>query len=165
MSALSEFFLHSSPAVVYIEGIEITHSAFSGTHRLVRNANSLALTHEDTIDYDYTYVPLRIKTLASNTDLGQEMEITIGDLGDIIATELQNVSDANKMYEKPIVTYRCWRSDDLTEPLFGPVRLRIDGLSLTKEGAAFRAKAASYNIVRTGETYRVERFPMLEALL
>jgi hypothetical protein len=35
---------------------------------------------------------------------------------------------------------------------------------MTKEGCSFRAKAASYNIVRTGETYRVEAFPMLQAL-
>ncbi len=68
------------------------------------------------------------------------------------------------MMTKPTAKYRVYRSDDLTDPIFGPVNLRIDAVTLTRDSAAFKAKSASYNVIRTGEVYRTDRFPMLESI-
>ena len=66
---------------------------------------------------------------------------------------------------RPIVKYRTYRSDDLTQPIFGPVTLEIATLAMTREGASFDARAPSLNVNRTGEVYSLTRFPMLRALL
>lgn len=165
MTALSDFFFNSSPSVVYLELLEIKHPNFGADYRLVRNAvNNLFVTHEDSLSWTYEFTPMTIKPLGSTTDLDQVIEITLGDVGQIIATELKAVANANGMLTKPTAAYRVYRSDDLTFPLYGPVRLRLDGVSMTKDGVKFQAKAASYNIVRTGEQYRTDRFPMLESV-
>lgn len=165
MTALSDFFFNSRPSVVYLELLEIKHPNFGADYRLVRNAvNGVFVTHEDSLSWTYDFMPMQIKPLGASTDLDQVIEITLGDVGQVISKEIKNVMTANGMLTKPTAAYRVYRSDDLDAPLFGPVRLRIDGVSLTKEGAKFQAKAASYNIVRTGEIYRTDRFPMLESV-
>jgi hypothetical protein len=165
VTALSEFFFNSRPSIIYLEGLEIIHANFSQTYRLIRNsAKTLSLTHEGAVGpFDYVFAPIAIKPLGSNTDLDQEIEVTLGDVGQIIAAELKRVSDANQMMVKPIVKYRVWRSDDLTDPLLFAT-LQIDAVSLTQETAAFKARSAAYNLVRTGEVYRIDRFPMLESV-
>jgi hypothetical protein len=166
MTAYSAFFLGSSPTIVQLELMELTHPKFSQTFRLVRNAvNGVTVTHEGGAGpFAYTYLPMRIKPLGSQTDLDQELEITIGDLGDIIPAELDRVATGNAFFIKPSLVYRTYRSDDLTTPLFGPFTFRVDGVTFTKQGAAFKARAAQFNQTRTGDTYRIERFPMLEPL-
>ena len=67
--------------------------------------------------------------------------------------------------EKPRVVYRTYRSDDLTRPLFGPIVLEVDSFAFNREGSTFTAKAPSLNINKTGELYRLERFPMLRGFL
>lgn len=167
--ALSQFFFSSKPSVVYLECVELYHPNFavSGqTFRLVRNsASDLSLTHEGPAGpFTYTFAPMTIKPLSASSDLDQDIEITLGDVGDFIATELQNVMNSNGMLTRPTAKYRVYRSDDFSAPLFGPINLRIDGLSMNREGASFKAKSASYNIVRTGEIYRTDRFPMLASV-
>jgi hypothetical protein len=166
MSAYSEFFLSSPPVVAQLELLEITHPSFSETHRLVRNrVGGVTVTHEGPDGpYDYTDVPMAIKALGSGTDLDQSIEVTLGDLGEIIPAELSLIAAANTTQIKPLLKYRTYRSDDLDEPLFGPVSLRVDAIALNKEGATFKARAASFNVARTGETYNLLRFPMLRPL-
>lgn len=166
MTALSGFFLNTRPSVIYLEVLELIHPKFSQTYRLVKNADrNLSLTHEGPAGpFTYSLAPLTIRPLGSDTDLDQEIEVVLGDVGEIMATEIQAVSDANAMMTKPTAKYRVYRSDDFSAPLFGPVNLRIDAVTLTTESAAFKAKSASYNIVRTGEVYRTDRFPMLESV-
>jgi hypothetical protein len=109
-------------------------------------------------------MPMKIRRLGSNTDLDQDIEVTLGDLGQVIPSEIQLITDANTFQVKPLLKYRTYRSDDPAAPLFGPVSLRIDAIAMTKEGTTFLAKAASFNVARTGETYHVLRFPMLGPL-
>lgn len=168
MSDYSEFFLSSPPETAQLDLLEITHPNFSQTYRLVRNHpenGGVTVMHEGAVGpFAYTYMPMRIKAIGSTTNLDQELEVTLGDLGLVIPTEIQAITDANGFRTKPLLKYRTYRSDDLTAPIYGPVTLRIDGVTLTKEGCAFRAKSASLNRVRTGETYDLLRFPMLGPL-
>lgn len=66
---------------------------------------------------------------------------------------------------KPVVLYRTFRSDDLTQPLYGPVQFQIDSIAFKKEGATMQCSAPRLNITSTGETYSMNRFPMLRGFL
>jgi uncharacterized protein DUF1833 len=166
MSAYSEFFLSTPQAIVMLELLELSHPSFTQSYFLARNCRKegVTVTHEDASSHVYTYMPLQIKPLGSQSDMDQEIEITIGDVGEVLPLEIEAVANANGFEVKPTAKYRAYRSDDLTAPIFGPVSLRVDGLSFNKQGAAFRAKAAAFNVVRTGELYRIERFPTLDPL-
>jgi hypothetical protein len=167
MSTYSEFFLNTRPDVVQLDLVEISHPNFTQTYNIVRNAVAgVSVTHEGPAGpFDYQYVPMRLVPLSASTDMDQEIEITLGDVGEIMQQELDAVSDANGFQTKPTVVYRTYRHDDLSAPLFGPVTLTVNGMTLTREGSVFRAQAASFNLSRTGATYRVERFPMLEGVV
>ena len=113
----------------------------------------------------FDYYPLRIEDNGTRDDLDQSFTITLGDLGDILPSELDNVADAGSFNVKPSVIYRTYRSDDLSRPLFGPVTLEVESFAFNREGSTFTAKAPSLNINKTGELYKLERFPMLRGFL
>lgn len=158
MSEFSEFALGSAPSVVRLDTIEISHPDFSQTYRLVRNAPAGITADGD----DYEYCDMHVLPIASTDDLVQALSITLGDVGDIIATEIKAVWAANGMNTRPALTYRAFRSDDLDAPIAGTERvLEIASVTTTREGAAFEAQAPELNANRTGELYTVEDFPML----
>ena len=161
-----EFFLNARAAVISIECLEISHASFSKTYRIVRNSTrGLTVTHEDGLEYEYEYYPLKLENLGARDDLDSGFAVNIGDAGGIIAGEVARVLADDSSLEKPCVTYRAYRSDDLSRPMDGPRRLQITAASYKKEGATFEAKAPSLNINRTGEHYRMDRFPSLRGFL
>ncbi len=162
----SEFFLKSSGSVVQLECLEISHSAFTKTYRVVRNAtNGITVRYEDGVLYAHTYYPLQVQSLGARGDLDQGLQINLGDLGEVLPTELDAVTSANGFGEKPIVKYRTFRSDDLNSILFGPLVLEVKTFSFNREGSTFEAKAPSLNINKTGELYKIDRFSMLRGFL
>lgn len=166
MSDYSEFFLNSKSSIVQLELLEISHSDFTQTYRIVRNAtNGVSVTLETSAQAFFTYYPLRIENNGAKDDLDQSFTFTLGDLGELLPKELDAVASANGFSEKPRVVYRTYRSDDLTKPLFGPILLEVESFAFNREGASFTAKAPSLNINKTGEVYRLERFPMLRGFL
>lgn len=166
MSNYSEFFLNSKSSVVQLELIEISHSKFTKTYRVVRNAmQGVTVTLETEAQATFDYYPLRIENNGSRDDLDQSFTITLGDLGEVLPLELDSVASQDGFGEKPRVVYRTYRSDDLTRPLFGPVILEVESFAFNREGSTFTAKAPSLNINKTGELYLLERFPMLRGFL
>ena len=166
MSADSEFFLNSKSSVVQLELIEISHSKFTQTYRVVRNAmQGVTVTLETEAQATFDYYPLRIENNGSKDDLDQSFTITLGDLGEVLPQELDSVASQDGFAEKPRVLYRTYRSDDLTRPLFGPILLEVESFAFNREGSSFTAKAPSLNINKTGELYLLERFPMLRGFL
>lgn len=166
MSRYSEFFLNSRSSVVQLELLEISHSAFTKVYRIVRNAVSgIDVVLENGRTERFDYYPLRIENNGSRDDLDQSLTITLGDLGDVLPEELDNVASNAGFSERPVVTYRTYRSDDLSQPLFGPVILEVDSFAFNREGSTFTAKAPSLNVNKTGELYKLERFPMLRGFL
>lgn len=129
------------------------------------------MTHEDDSGpFNYGYLPMQIKTLGTTSSLDQQMEITLGDVGTILATEMSLVAAANGFQTKPQLVYREYRSDEFTVidgdpvyfgPMFGPFTLEINALAFNKQGCVFTAKPPQFNRTRTGEIYDVGRFPML----
>lgn len=166
MSAYSEYFLNSESSVVQLETIEISHSAFTQPYYIVRNATlGVTVTLEDDTDQEFTYYPLKVTPLSSLDNLDQSIRIDLGDLGEVLPLELDAVSDALGFSEKPVVKYRIYRSDDLSAPLVGPLLLEVTTFTFSREGSSFEAQAPSLNINRTGEAYKIARFPMLRGFL
>jgi hypothetical protein len=161
MSEASEFFLGSAPSVIRLDTLELSHPDFSQTYRLVRQAPLGATTI--VLDGDtYEYCPMRVMPIAAGDDLVQALSITLGDVGDIIATEIDAVWEANAMGTRPTITYRAFRSDDLDAPIAGSERvLDLVSVTTTRDGASFEAQAQELNASRTGILYSVESFPML----
>lgn len=166
MSAYTEFFLGSKASVVQLELLEISHPAFTKTYRIVRNAKAgVTVTLETAAVEFFEWYPLRVSTVGARDDLTQSLRVDIGDLGEILPLELDGVATADQFDVKPVVLYRTYRSDDLTTPLFGPLRLEITTFAFKREGASFEAKAPELNVSRTGELYKLDRFPMLRGFL
>jgi len=162
MSKYTEYFLNSSSAIVQLELIEIIHPNFSKTYRIVRNATlGITVKLEDGNYYTFNYCPLQVSLSNEQNNLDQTITIQLGDLGEIVPLELDNVNAANGFGIKPILKYRTYRSDDLDNVLNGPFILEIKTFSFTRDGANFEAKAPSLNINKTGEMYSIDRFPML----
>lgn len=170
MSLLSQFFLGSSPAIRQFDCLEITHPNFSQTYRLVRNARfklplnkfGVEVTHEGPAGpFEYEYTPMKIKPVGSGSDMSQSLAVVLGDVGQIIAKEVGIVTEANGMNTRPVLKFRTYRSDDLTQPMFGPLVLELSRVTRTEEGASFEAHAPLINHSRTGVLYTITQFPML----
>lgn len=164
--ALADFFLNSDSDIIQYDTLEIQHPDFSKFYRLVRNnVRGLTANHEDGFPLFFAYYPLRIDGAGARSDLDYAITITFGDLGEVLPQELENVYRKDGFAVKPIIRYRAYRSDDLSEPMFGPIELEIGTISFDSTGCKFEAKAPELNINATGEVYRFDRFPMMRGIL
>lgn len=166
MSEYTEFFLNNSGSVVELECLEITHPSFTKAYRIVRNASDgVTVTHENATTHFYQYYPVKIKSSGERGDLDQGVQILLGDLSEVLPPEIDAVTDADDFATKPVVKYRTYRSDNLTTVMFGPLILEVVTFSFTRQASTFEARAPQLNINKTGELYKIERFPMLRGLL
>jgi len=163
----TEFFLGSNSKVAELETLQISHPNLSRTYWIVRNMRGgMTATLEGGVDTaTFEYYPLKIAQRGVRADLDQGFSISIGDLGQTLPQELDAIEAANGFAVKPVVKYRTYRSDHLTEPLYGPVRVEIKSVTMGAEGATLEAVAPGLNSSKTGELYRIDRFPMLRGLL
>lgn len=165
MSDYDAFFLSSPASVVELELFEIEHPSFTQVYRYVRNATEgVTVTLEDDSVESFTYLPMRVRPTGSSDDLDQTLRFELGDLGEVLPTELDAVLSTNGARIRPTVRYRVYRSDDLTQPLFGPILMEVPSMSFAA-GCTFEARAPSLNVNRTGELYRIDRFPMMRGLM
>lgn len=161
------YFLNSRSSVVQLETVEISHPAFSKTYHIVRNASKgITATLETGNTAVFEYYPLKLVPQHARDDLDHSISITFGDLGEVLPLELDRVMNmAGGLQIKPTVKYRVYRSDDLTAPLYGPLKLEVEAFTFNKEGSTFEAKAPAVNLTRTGEVYSLVRFPALRGFL
>lgn len=166
MSDYSEFFLNTPARVVQLELLEIFHPSFSKIYRIVRNdRKGITVTLETGEVVAFQYYPLKITKSNTDDTLDQIFQIAIGDLGELIPNEIDRVLEAGTSNIKPTLFYRVYRSDDLTVPLLGPLRLEIIELPMSRDGSSFAAQAPSVNRNQTGEIYDLTRFPGLRGFL
>lgn len=163
---IADFYLGSTRNIIQYELLEISHPSFTKVYRIVRNNRSgLTVTLEDSSTGVFEYLPLKLTNSGARDDLDTGISVSFGDLGQVLPKELDRV-DADDSYNvMPTVLYRTYRSDDLTAPLIGPYRLVVQSIAQNQSGATFNAAAPGLNIGKTGELYRVDRFPMLRGLL
>lgn len=165
-SAALSYFLNSYRDVVNLDLFEISHPAFTQVYRRVRNhRDGVTVTLETGEVAVFDWYPLQIVEMSDQADLDNGLQIAFGDLGEVLPRELDAVTAADAMDVKPLVIYRTYRSDDLSAPLIGPIRLEATNFSFSKEGATFEATAPYVNRNRTGETYNLAKYPMLRGFL
>lgn len=160
------FFLNSPSKVYPFETLQISHPTFSQTYWIVRNAmNGITATLEDGTQQVFTYYPLTLSASGASDDLDQTLTITLGDLGEMIPQEIDRCVAAGTMGTRPLVVYRVYRSDNLTAPIDGPFSYEVTTLGTKKAGSTITAGAPRLNLNQTGESYRMDRFPMLRGFL
>lgn len=161
------FFLDSHSDVFQQHLIEVAHPNFTKTHRVVATDPSGVTVHLSDAegDADFEYFPLKIRRSAERGDLDQGLRVDLGDVGTVWPQELDAVKAADGHGTKPTLRYWSYRSDDLTKPLFGPLRLEVSDFSYTEGGVSFEATAPKLNSLGTGETYLIRRFTMLRGTL
>lgn len=167
MTAYTEYFLNSRSSVVQLELIEITHPNFTQPYRIVRNARdgvTVDLSPTE-LAVPFIYYPAKVQSLGARDDLDAAIRVDLGDLGEVVPGEVDAVSAAGGFGTKPQVRYWAFRSDDLTQPIFGPLHLEIVSFGFNDQGASFEARAPALNSNKTGERYTLERFPMLRGLI
>ena len=166
MSDFTEFYFSSDSDIVQYELIEISHSNFSQTYYIVRNnPNGVTVTLENDIEQDFEYYPIKLTPLGQKEDLDFGIKVEFGDLGEVLPIEIDLVNAANGFDEKPALIYRSYRSDNLVAPLEDPLHLEVSGLDFSDSSVTLDAQAPRVNMNRTGEFYRIDRFPMLAAFL
>lgn len=161
------FFLDSHADVFQQALIEVSHPNFSKVHRIVATdpgGLTVTLSPEEG-DATFDYYPLKVRRSAEQGDLDQGVRVDLGDIGTVWPQELDRVKAADGSSTKPVFRYWTYRSDDLTKPLFGPLRLEVTDFSYTEDGVSFEAMAPRLNNLGTGETYLILRFPMLRGTL
>ncbi|WGO87973.1 DUF1833 family protein [Acinetobacter pittii] len=162
MSDIKEFHLDSSPSVVLLECIEVKHSLWPNPLRYVtNNANGITVTHEDSTQAVYEYMPLAIQKGKTSDDLDQSINITIGELGQIVPQLIKIILDANSE-EKPQVIYRSYLSSDLTAPVDVIYGLEVETMNQDYQACTFEAVAQRLNSVGTGRIYTTDMFPSLK---
>lgn len=167
MPSLTAFFLDSRARDIEYETLTIFDPSFSKTYRIVRNSRlGLTATLETSETVFFEYYPLKMVRPGDKDDLDQTYQMTLGDLGDLLAKEIRRKRAAGTMHIKPICTYRTYSSADLSAPLRGPEVLEIPQITgLTPEGSEFEARPPRVDNTRTGEIYSLARFPMLRGVL
>ncbi len=162
-----EFFLNSQADIVSLETLEISHPDFSQVYRFVRNNTSgLTAKIETGATVSYQYVPVAIRQGEMIDNLDFSLEVEVGDTGEILPSELDRLETGlNGFTTKPLLVYRTYRSDDLDNVLFGPLKLEIVSLTANKIGCKIEAVAPRLNLNKTGEFYTIGRFPMLRGFL
>ncbi|MFZ1074800.1 MAG: DUF1833 family protein [Minisyncoccia bacterium] len=167
------FFLNSASSVAHLETVEINHPSFlrgnndSGkTYSIVRNAMyGLTATLETGVSRNFLYYPLALTPTGATDDLDQKIKVSLGDLGDLLSVERDNVVAAGTTGTKPTMTYRVYRSDDLSTPIDGPFTYEIPAIARKRDGASFEAGAPKLNTNQTGEIYSITKFPMLRGFV
>ncbi len=159
-------FFFGSQNVPQFDTLEITHPSFSKAWYLVRNNTyGLDAKLETGVAVQFEWCPMRLSSLEDFGSLDYGMNVTLGELGEILPEELERARAADTLRIRPTVIYRAYRADQLDRPMIGPIRLEAQAISRTREGAAFDAVAPSLNVSVTGELYRTDRFEMLLGFL
>lgn len=162
-----DYFLNRPGSVHEIECIEVSHPDFSKTYYVQSyDEEGLTLTHEDGTSHQYAYEPLEIERANTSDDLDQKINITLGDLGQQLSRDLKKIKAGSNAHIKPQVRYRLYRSDNLSKPLTSLQVLQVPGRTRDQNGiSTFAAEAIQLNNSKTGETYTLDRFPLLGGLL
>ena len=168
---IKDFHLDSVSSVVLLETLEIIHSLWPAPIRIVTNhPDGVAVTLENGQPAIFEFIPLMIQRGNTSDDLDQTLNITVGDLGEIVPPLIQKIRDASSD-EKPQVIYRSFAFDAASMVLTKQTPIEIiRGLSVAKmnqdyQATTFEAATSGKNSVKTGRTYNFEDYPDLRGLI
>ena len=168
---IKDFHLDSVSSVVLLETLEISHSLWPAPIRIVTNhPDGVAVTLENGQPVIFEFIPLMIQRGNTSDDLDQTLNITVGDLGEIVPPLIQKIRDASSD-EKPQVIYRSFAFDAASMVLTKQTPIEIiRGLSVAKmnqdyQATTFEAATSGKNSVKTGRTYNFKDYPDLRGLI
>jgi len=162
MGNYAEFLLNSPSVLQEFETVQIFHPNFTREYWIVSNhTDGLTATLETGVEANFEFHPLAINPSNSSSDLDFSLGLQFGDLGEILPNEIDSVRESNGFLIKPVITYRSFRSDNLNEPMTGPIALSVDRISFNEDNAIFESSATRANLRRTGLFYRTNNFPTL----
>lgn len=161
-----DFYLKGNPNDVLLQLIEVSHPAFSKVYRYVKNAvDGVTVNHEDGSSYFYDYSPLSIKKSKSSDDLDQSLDIGVGDLGEELPQEIDNLYLGAYFNVKPVLNYREYLSSDLSKPFLSILGLEVTDYQMQKEGGQFTCKAKELNLSSTGLTFNLNDYPTMRGFV
>lgn len=168
---IKDFHLNSVSSVVLLETLEISHSLWPDPIRIVTNhPDGVAVTLENNQQAFFEFIPLLIQRGNTSDDLDQTLNITVGDLGELVPPLIQKIRDASSD-EKPQVIYRSFAFDAASMVLTKQTPIEvIRGLSVAKmnqdyQATTFEAATSGKNSVKTGRTYNFKDYPDLRGLI
>ncbi|MBO1529658.1 DUF1833 family protein [Psychrobacter sp. F1192] len=171
MDDIKDLHLDSSPSIALLETLEVSHSLWSEPIRIVTN-------HADGVDamletgevVSFEFAPLIINKGMTSDDLDQNLNITLGDLGEIVPPLIKQIRDAASD-EFPQVTYRAYAFNTASmtfakdKPIDIIKGLNIEQMSRDHQATTFDAKTSDKNTVKTGRPYSLDEYPDLKGLL
>lgn len=168
---IKDFHLDSSPSIASLETLEVSHSLWPKPVRIVTN-------HADGIDamletgeiVNFEFAPLLINKGMTSDDLDQNLNITLGDLGEIVPPLIKQIR-ASESDEHPQVIYRQYAFDTSAKAFAKPKPidimkgLYVEQMSRDHQATTFDAKTRDKNTVSTGRPYTTVSHPDLKGLL
>jgi len=168
---IKDLHLDSAPSIAALETIEVSHSLWPTPIRIVTN-------HADGIDamletgdvVHFEFAPLLINKGKTSDDLDQSLNITLGDLGEVVPPLIKQIRSSDSD-EHPQVIYRQYAYDVATmsfakdKPIDIIKGLFVEQMSRDHQATTFDAKTPDKNTVATGRPYTPDKYPDLKALL
>jgi len=168
---IKDFHLDSAPSIAMLETLEVRHSLWPKPIRIVTNHEGgvdAMLETGETVNFEFA--PLLINKGMTSDDLDQSLNITLGDLGEIVPPLIKQIRAADSD-EYPEVIYRAYAYDTAsktfakTKPIDINKGLYIEQMSRDHQATTFDAKTSDKNTVSTGRSYTTESHPDLKGLL
>ena len=160
------YWLSGNPDDVRLLCVEVSHPAWSKVYRIVQNhADGVTVQHENSVSYDYDYVPLTIQRGNNSDDLDQDITIGVGDLGETFPLELDAARASAFADVRPTLNYREYNLSDLTKPQLTILGLEVTDYEPKREGAVFVCRAKQMNLTKTGITYNIKDFPTMRGFI
>lgn len=151
---------------VEVETIEISHPDFTKTYYLVRNLTSGCVIPINGVDTVFQYCPMRWERSSAENNLDYELKITLQDLNEIVAPEINLISiDSEIMPSVVVRTYVMDSNGNIGNVADGPFVLGVRNITFDSQGCAFAASAKPLNGNGTGELYTFSRFETLRGFV
>ena len=168
---IKDFHLDSAPSIALLETIEATHSTWPEPMRIVTNhENGFHARNELGQFIHYHFAPLIVNKGSVSDDLDQSLNITLGDLGEILPPLIKKIREAESD-EMPTITYRAYAFDAASMSLVKetPIDiikgLPVQTMSRDHQGTTFEARTNSKNAVVTGRLFTPNDYQDLRGLL
>lgn len=161
-----EFFLNGKKDFAELETVELYHPDFSKTYRFVKNhMEGITAKLENGTYVDFEYRPIVFDILGFKDDLDQQLNISLGTLGEILPMELKRLKLNNGFLTKPNVVYRTYSSGNLDYIMQGPIDLFAVEFLSREDGTAINAQAENISATRTGKIFDLLNFFMLRGFI
>lgn len=130
------------------------------THSLLSKAYYFVIDTRDVISNGITYEKANIKVsrAVNSNDLNQSMTFTIGDVANVLDSELDNIPLDNN--ERPMVNYKIVLSTDLDNPV-EDINFDVESVPQKKGVFTMKTGVTDLNKLQTGDRYTYRQFPML----